>query len=85
MFPRIEKLIIPIDNVDSCRYVLDQLNQDLISVNFRIPSNDSVLIESENENEEENLIDDVFSEWIKELPKQYRCQKKQQQIHIWIK
>jgi len=85
MFPRIEKLIIPVDNVDSCRYVLDQLNQDLISVIFRIPSNDSVLIESENENEDENSTDDMFSEWINELPKQYRCQKKQQQIHIWIK
>lgn len=83
MFPRIEKLIIPVDNVDSCRYVLDQLNQDLISVIFRIPTIDSIY--SESENEEDNSSIDLFSEWIKELPKQYRCHKEQQQIHIWLK
>ena len=85
MFPRIEHLIIPLDNVDNCRYALDQLNQDLISVTFRIPANDSVLCESENENEEENSTDDVFSEWIRELPEQYHCHKKQRQIHISVK
>jgi len=83
MFSRIQNLIIPVDNVDSCRYILDQLNQDLISVIFRIPTIDSIY--SESENEEDNSSIDLFSEWIKELPKQYRCHKEQQQIHIWLK
>ena len=87
MFPRIQNLAIPVDSVESCRYAIEQLNTDLISVIFRIPSNDSPYSESENENEneEENSSIDVFSEWIKELPKQYRCHKRQQQIHIWMK
>jgi hypothetical protein len=83
MFPRIQHLIIPVDNVDNCRYTLDQLNQDLISVIFRIPANDSIFDESENE--EDNSMIDPFYEWIKELPKQYRSHRKQRQIHIYLK
>jgi hypothetical protein len=83
MFPRIQHLTIPLDNVESCQYVLDQLNQDLISVIFRLPSNDSVF--EDNENEEENSAEDLFSQWIEELPEQYHCHRKPQQIHVWIK
>jgi hypothetical protein len=82
MFPRIQNLVIPVDSVDSCRYAIEQLNQDLISVIFRIPNDDSSFSEID---EEENSTPDVYLEWTKELPKQYRCHKKQQQIHIWLK
>ncbi len=86
MFPRIENLIIPIDNVDSCRYAIENLNQDLKSVIFRIPIDDISLNETtDNEEEEENSTLDPYSEWIKELPKQYHCHKQQQQIQIWLK
>ena len=88
MFPRIQNLVIPVDSVDSCRYAIEQLNQDLISVIFRIPDDDddSSSIETCNENEEENSIPDIYSEWMtNELPKQYHCHKNQQQIHIWLK
>ncbi|CAF3662560.1 unnamed protein product [Rotaria sp. Silwood1] len=86
MFPRIQHLIIPVDNIDSCQYVLDQLKADLLSVIFRITANDNVFEETddESENEEENSTVDLFSEWIQELSKQYRCYKKQRQIHIWL-
>ncbi|CAF4814917.1 unnamed protein product [Rotaria sp. Silwood1] len=86
MFPRIQHLIIPVDNIDSCQYVLDQLKADLLSVIFRITANDNVFEETddESENEEENSTVDLFSEWIQELSKQYRCYKKQRHIHIWL-
>lgn len=89
MFPRIQHLILPVDSVDSCQYVLEQLSEHLRSVIFRIPVNDNIFDENENENEnesindEENSLINSFSEWIQELPKQYRCFKKQRQIHIW--
>jgi hypothetical protein len=86
MFPRIQNLVIPVDSVDSCRYAIEQLNQDLISVTFRIPNDDNSFSEIEYEDEEESSTPDVYSEWItNELPKQYHCHKKQQQIHIWLK
>ncbi|CAF1073642.1 unnamed protein product [Rotaria sordida] len=86
MFPRIQHLIIPVDNVDSCQYVLDQLKQDLLSVIFRITGNDHSFDETddESENEEENSTVNLFSEWIQELSERYHCYKKQRQIHIWL-
>jgi hypothetical protein len=85
MFPRIQNLIIPVDGFESCRYAIDQLNQDLITVIFRVPDgNDSISTDSENE-EEENSTDDAFLEWKKELPKEYYCDKKQQEIYIRLK
>lgn len=48
MFPRIKHLDIPIDNLDSCQYVLDRLERILLSVIFRFPAND----EDEEDNEE---------------------------------
>jgi hypothetical protein len=87
MFPRIQHLILPLEFVENCQHALDQLKPDLISVIFRIPANDSVLddSENENENEEEHVTPDVFAEWIQQLPEQYRCHKKQRQIHISLK
>ena len=89
MFPRIENLSIPVDDVESCQYVLDQLKDELVTVTFRIPPNDSLYSENEDEIEENltegNLSEDAFSDWIKELPKQYRVHKKDQQIHLRLK
>jgi hypothetical protein len=40
MFPRIQYLYLPVDHVDSCRYIVDQLHDDLIKVIFCLPSTD---------------------------------------------
>lgn len=90
MFPRIRYLNIPVDSVDSCQYLLEQLNRDLISITFRIIANYSFLDETDNETDNENESDEQtstvnsFAEWIRELPEQYHYYKKQQQIHIWL-
>ena len=91
MFPQIEHLIIPVNNVDDCDYVMQNLDKHLRSVLFRIPS-DPVVYDStddeddENENDDpDNPTNDPFKEWMNDLPRKYRCQKKQQQLHIWLK
>lgn len=89
MFPRIENLIIPIENVDSCQYIIEQLKQDLIYVIFRITSDYEFVFESDSDNENEdyneNITAHMYTKWIKKLPKQYYCDKKQKEIHIWLK
>jgi len=92
MFPRIQHLNIPVDSIESCQYTLDQLNQDLISVMFQIPENESSIDADDSDDEDDDDDDDeeietidLFSEWIKELPEQYRYHKKQRHIHISLK
>ena len=86
MFPRIEYLNIPLENVSSCQYLLDHASQhqDLISVTFRVPLTDISYSENDTDSDDENN-NDAFSEWIKTLPKSYRCIKRQQLIQIWCK
>ncbi|UJR38306.1 hypothetical protein I4U23_030976 [Adineta vaga] len=91
MFPRVQYLNIPVDSVESCKYVLEQLKEDLISVVFEIPENDSLNDsddsddDDETDDEEEKSTLALFAAWIKELPKEYRSYKKERYIHISLK
>ena len=72
MFPRIQYLSLPIDNVDSCQYILDELHEDLIKVSFLLPPDD----------DDDNL---PFLEWAGGLPEEYRCYQTSDQIFVWLK
>ena len=94
MFPRIQHLNIPVDSVESCKYVLEQLKDDLISVVFQMPDRDGLEDsddtddsddEDDTDGEEDNSTVVAFTEWIKELPKEYHSFKRQRYVHISLK
>ena len=87
MFPRIQYLTMPIDHVDSCEYVVQQLKSDLIKVIFRLSSNDDDDDDDDDEPYEgrEAISNDSFLPWLEKLPKQYLFHRKYHQIHIWFK
>lgn len=92
MFPQIEHLDIPVNSVDDCNYLMENLSSHLRSVIFRIPSVSPTYRDTDDEDEEENDSDnepiatpDAFSDWMQELPTRYHCHKRQQQLHIWLK
>lgn len=73
MFSRIRYLSLPVDNVDSCQYILDELHEDLVKVNFNLPS--------ENDDDDNR----PFFEWAGGLPEEYRCYQTSDQIFVWLK
>ena len=89
MFPRIEHLDIPIDNLDSCQYIIDRLLKNLISVVFRFPVTD------DDEDDEEELDDDDESveyrgkhreliQWAQNLQENHRYRIHDGDIYLWL-
>lgn len=86
MFPQIEHLDIPVNSVDDCNYLMENLGSHLRSVIFRIPPDPISYDDTDDDDENEpNPTADPFSDWMKELPTRYHCQKRHQQLHIWLK
>ncbi|CAF1593956.1 unnamed protein product [Adineta ricciae] len=91
MFPRIQHLNIPVDSVESCKYVLEQLKDDLVSVVFQIPDRDGLDDSDDSDDDddtvggEDNSTVVAFAEWIKDLPKEYHSFKRQRYVHISLK
>ncbi|CAF5050609.1 unnamed protein product, partial [Rotaria sp. Silwood1] len=58
MFPQIEHLDIPIDNLDSCQYLIDRLEKYLISIVFRFQNNEEDEDDDDDDDEEKEEAED---------------------------
>lgn len=81
MFPQIKHLDIPIDNLDSCQYVIDHLEKFLISVVFRFPRND----DDDEDDEYDNEKNDELIEWTQNLRENHQYRIRDGDIYIWFK
>lgn len=81
MFPRVQYLTVPVDTVEACQYIINELKSDLVRVNFQVLSENDVEDFFENEDTTSN---DPFDEWLATLPNEYKQHRKQQNIHIWL-
>jgi hypothetical protein len=91
MFPRIKHLDIPIDNLDSCQYIIDRLEKFLISVIFRFPAH-----EDEDEDEDEDDDDDdndndndndkynELIEWAQNVQENHQYRIRDGDIYLWL-
>lgn len=95
MFPRIEHLDIPIDNLDSCQYVLDRLGKVLLSVIFRFPSNHDEDEDDEPFDDDDNDDDDDEHEhhrnkyyeriqWARNIPNEHHYRIRDGNMYLWL-
>jgi hypothetical protein len=82
MFPQIEHLDIPIDNLDSCQYVLDRLEQFLISVIFRFPAADE---DDEDEDDEDSDKYHELIEWAQNIQQNHQYRIRDGDIYLWLR
>ena len=98
MFPRIEHLDIPVDNLDSCQYVLDRLGDVLLSVIFRFPSShdedeDDEPFDDSNENEEDEDDDQHQRhrnkyyeriQWARTIQQHHQYRIRDGNMYLWL-
>jgi hypothetical protein len=91
MFPRIEHLDIPIDNIDSCQYVIDRLEEFLISVIFRFPNNENPDEDEDEENDDDDDDDDddenksnKLIEWAHNIQQNHQYRIRAGDMYLWL-
>lgn len=91
MFPQIKHLDIPIDNLDSCQYIIERLGKFLISIIFRFPEND----DDEDDDDEEEYDDDEENvhitnkqneliEWARNIQENHQYRIRDGDIYLWL-
>ncbi len=79
MFPQIEHLDIPIDNLDSCQYIIDRLEKSLISVIFRFPVDDD---DDDNDDDDDKYHDLI--EWAENIQEHHQYRIRDGDIYLWL-
>ncbi|CAF2050701.1 unnamed protein product [Rotaria magnacalcarata] len=81
MFPQIRHLDIPIDNLDSCQYLIERLEKFLISVVFRFPHNDDNDDDDDDDDDDENA---ELIEWAQSLQQNHQYRLRDGDIYLWF-
>jgi ABC-type Zn2+ transport system substrate-binding protein/surface adhesin len=84
MFPQIEHLDIPIDNLDSCQYVIDRLEKYLISIIFRFPNNNDDQDEDEDDEEDDNDKHNELIQWAQNIQENHQYRVRDGDIYLWL-
>jgi ABC-type Zn2+ transport system substrate-binding protein/surface adhesin len=84
MFPQIEHLDIPIDNLDSCQYVIDRLEKYLISIIFRFPNNNNDDDEDEDDEEDDNDKHNELIQWAQNIQENHQYRVRDGDIYLWL-
>ena len=90
MFPQIKHLDIPIDNIDSCQYIIDRLEKFLISIVFRFPNNDEDEDDdddNDNDNDDDDDDNQKYNEriqWAQNIQQNHQYRIRNGDIHLWL-
>jgi len=87
MFPQIEHLDIPIDNLDSCQYIIDRLEKFLISIIFRFPNNENDDEDEDEDDEDEDDDNDKHNErieWAENIQQNHQYRIRDGDIYLWL-
>jgi hypothetical protein len=82
MFPRIKHLDIPIDNLDSCQYVIDRLEKYLISIIFRFPNNNDDDEDEDTDDEEDKNTELI--QWAHNIRQNHQYRIHDGDIYLWL-
>ena len=79
-------VIIPIDNLDSCQYIIDRLEKYLISIVFRFPNNENDDDEDDDTyDEEEDDKHRQLIQWAKNIQQQnHQYRIHDGDIYLWL-
>ena len=88
MFPQIEHLHIPIDNLDSCQYVIDRLRRSLVSVVFRLPRQGESDTEEEDDEDDDDDDDgpsnNALLHWARRVQVNHQYRVEDGDIYLWL-
>ncbi|CAF1205007.1 unnamed protein product [Adineta steineri] len=95
MFPQIKHLDIPVDNLDSCQYVIDRLEEFLISVIFRFPNNDDEDEDDDDDNDDDDNDEDdendnhktkstELIEWAQNIRQYHQYRINDGDMYLWL-
>ena len=99
MFPQVQHLDIPVDNFDSCQYIIDRLGQFLINVVFRFPHRecgeaddieDDEDDDDENDEDGRNEDDDgedknaELVEWAQNVRQNHQYRVHDRNMYLWL-